>query len=124
MGPEGSAEPPPSGWELSAVPPTDADAAVELARVVTRLRTMPLARLSAPWPPHPSRAAAARALAQDMAARAAAVSGGAWRALPDVGDAAVGDQVAVTGRDLLDVDPPAVDREWMAGRLRELRLSL
>ncbi len=78
----------------------------EAARVVDRLRTMPLTRLAAPWPPHPSRAAGARALAQRLADRAADLTGGPRRDVPDVGDAAVGDQVAVTLADLLAMSPP------------------
>ncbi len=75
--------------------------AVELDRVVEQLRSMPLTKLAAPWPPFPSRAASARALAQQLADAAADVSGEPHRVVPDVGDAAVGDQVAVTGADLL-----------------------
>lgn len=100
------------------------EAAVELDRVVERLRTMPMNRLTSPWPPHASRATAARDLAQWLADEAAAVGGWPRREVPDVGAAAVGDQVAVTGRDLLRSDPPPAARTAMAGRLREMRLSL
>lgn len=100
------------------------DAAVELGRVVERFRTMPLTRLEAPWPPHASRAAAARSLAQWLADRAARLGGWGRHEVPDVGMAAVGDQLAVTGADLLALDPPPAERGEMAERLRQMRLSL
>lgn len=100
------------------------DAVVELGRVVDRLRSMPLARLDRPWGDYPSLAAGARALAQGLADRAADLGGWPRREVPDVGDAAVGDQVAVTGRDLLDLEPPPEDEQWMAQRLRDFRLSV
>lgn len=100
------------------------DAAVELGRVVERLRTMPLTRLSAEWPPHASRAAAARDLAQWLADRSAELGEWPRHEVLDVGDAAVGDQVMVTGDDLLALDPPSTMRGEMAQRLREMRLSL
>jgi hypothetical protein len=82
--------------------------AVEITRVSERLRTLPLARLSAPLPPHPSRAAAAHALAQRLATAAQGIDCRAlpqpptWRTVPRLADHAAGDQVAVTGRELLD----------------------
>ena len=100
------------------------DAAVELDRVVERLRTMPLARLAAGWPPHASRAVAAHAIAQRLADLGADAGGWPRRVVLDAGDAAVGDQVAVTGRDLLALDPPAPVRAEMAALLREVRLNL
>ena len=100
------------------------DAAVELDRVVERLRTMSLVRLSAEWPPHASRAVAARELAQRLADLGADTGGWPSREVPDAGHAAVGDQVAVTGRDLLALDPPESVRADMAAMLREVRLSL
>lgn len=96
----------------------------ELDRVVDRLRTMPLARLDAPWPPYATRADGARALAQRLADRAADLGGAPRRVVPDVGAAAVGDQVAVTGADLLALDPGPDDLAAMAADLREVRLSL
>lgn len=90
---------------------------VELDRVVAVLRSMPLTRLA-------RHAGSARALAQDFADRAARLEGIQGYVVPDVGDAAVGDQVAVTGRDLLARDLLDDDAAWMAGRLRDLRLSL
>ena len=104
---------------------TSADEArVELGRVVDRLRTMPLTRLAAPWGDSPSRAAGARAVAQRLADRAADVSGAPHRPVPDVGDAAVGDQVAVTGRDLLSLGLSEDDLSAVTADLRDVRLTL
>jgi hypothetical protein len=100
------------------------DAAVELGRVVDRLRTMPLTRLAAPWGDYPSRAVGARALAQRLADRAADVSGSPHRSVPDVGDAAVGDQVAVTGREVLSLVLSQDDLAAVAADLRDVRLTL
>ena len=100
------------------------EARVELGRVVDRLRTMPLTRLAAPWGDYPSRAAGARALAQRLADRAADVSGAPHRPVPDVGDAAVGDQVAVTGRDLLSLGLSEDDLSAVTADLRDVRLTL
>ncbi len=100
------------------------DASVELGRVVDRLRSMPLTRLAAPWGDYPSRAAGARALAQRLADRAADLAGLPHRLVPDVGDAAVGDQVAVTGRDLLSLELSDDDLAAVAADLREVRLTL
>ena len=44
--------------------------------------------------------------------------------IKEVGDAAVGDQVAVTGREVIDLSPSAADLAWMAQRLRGFRLSV
>ena len=100
------------------------DAAVELGRVVDRLRIMPLTRLAAPWGDYPSRAVGARALAQRLADRAADVSGSPHRSVPDVGDAAVGDQVAVTGREVLSLVLSEDDLAAVAADLRDVRLTL
>ena len=100
------------------------DASVELGRVVDRLRSMPLTRLAAPWGDYPSRAAGARALAQRLADRAADLAGLPHRLVPDVGDAAVGDQVAVTGRDLLSLELSDDDLAAVTADLREVRLTL
>ena len=88
--------------------------AADVRRVSDRLRTLSAARLSAPpgpsvagGPDHPSRAGAGRHAAQLMADAAAdleaAVEGvpPERRTLPVLPDLAVGDQVAVTGHDLL-----------------------
>ena len=104
--------------------------AADVRRVSDRLRTLSATRLASPPAPparpdeggagedHASRAAAGRALAQrladaaaDLEAAAAGVEPGR-RPLPELPDLSVGDQVAVTGHDLLAVldlagpDPP------------------
>lgn len=75
----------------------------DVRRLADRLRGLSEARLVEPLPPHPSRAAAARAIAQRLAdaARELADPGAPRRTVPDLGVFAVGDQVAVTGSDLL-----------------------
>jgi hypothetical protein len=88
--------------------------AADVRRVSDRLRTLSAARLAAaPGPSvaggqeHSSRAAAGRHAAQLMADAAAALEAVALgvpaerRTLPVLPDLAVGDQVAVTGHDLL-----------------------
>ena len=91
--------------------PEDADAvgvlAREVERVADRLRSMSDVRLGQPFPPTGTRALAALDLAQHLAdaaqgveERAAAVAPG-LRVVPDVGVFALGDQVAVTGTDLV-----------------------
>ena len=99
------------------------DASRELSRVVDRLRTMPLTKLAAPWAEFPSRASGARALAQELADRGAEAAGIERHVVPDVGDAAVGDQVAVTARDYMNLGPLA-NLDWLTERLREFRLAL
>ncbi|MED7948343.1 MULTISPECIES: hypothetical protein [unclassified Streptomyces] len=66
-----------------------------------RFRSMPQSRLHGVVPGHASRAAAALALARWLAAAARAVEGGPVRELPEAGAFAVGDQLAVTGHDLV-----------------------
>jgi hypothetical protein len=61
---------------------------------------MSVERLTRPFPPYASRAAAALALAQELADASADLEGLARRKVPDLGPAVVGDQVAVTGEDL------------------------
>ena len=100
------------------------EARVELGRVVDRLRSMPLTRIAAPWGDYPSRAVGARALAQRLADRAADVSGSPHRSVPDDGDAAVGDQVAVTGRDVLSLVLSEDDLSAVTADLRDVRLTL
>lgn len=82
------------------------EVAREGQRVVDRLRSMPLTRLTGDV------AGRARALAQALADRAADLEGRPRRPVPDVGDPAVGDQVAVMVADLLTLDLP--DEEWTA----------
>ncbi|MGA0009413.1 MAG: hypothetical protein ACO3ID_01485 [Candidatus Nanopelagicales bacterium] len=100
------------------------DVSVELARVVDRLRSMPLARLSRPSGEHSSLAEGARALAQRLADQAVNIGGWPRHEVPDVGDAAVGDQVAVTGRDLLGLSPGDDVLAGAAADLRAFRLSM
>jgi hypothetical protein len=73
----------------------------DLRRTVDRLRTLGLARLGASFEPEPTRADAARGVAQRLADAAADVEGVPRRTLPRLADPAVGDQVAVCGHDLL-----------------------
>lgn len=75
--------------------------ATQLGRVAERLRTLSLARLQAPVPGWPSRAVAARAVAQRCADVTAAIEGRAARPLPVLSDLAVGDQVSVCAGDLV-----------------------
>lgn len=85
----------------------------DLTRTVDRLRTLGLARLEASFEPEPTRADAARAVAQHLADLAADLEGEPRRTLPVLGVQAAGDQVAVTGHDLLAAaaasDVPDVD---------------
>lgn len=91
-----------------------ADLAADVRRVADRLRTLPAAqlagRLAAPpagWSPDTTRADAGRIAADRLAVAAEAMEAAAAdrppvdRPLPRLGDFAVGDQVAVTGHDLL-----------------------
>lgn len=109
----------------------------ELTRVVDFLRSMPLAKLARPIADESrigsdggmgdsgaTRAQLARGLAQWLADTAAQVQGRPLREVPDVGDAAVGDQIAVTGADLLRAHPPESLLAEAAERLRTLRLTL
>ncbi len=85
----------------------------DVRRVSERLRHLSQARLAAAVPPYSSAAGAGRAAAQAMADAAAVLESyvadpgsaglppGAPRELPVLSDFAVGDQVAVTGGDLL-----------------------
>jgi hypothetical protein len=115
---------PDEGWS-----PLADELAADVRRVADRLRTMSAARLAGPpappedgMPPYRSRAQAARGAAQAMADAAAAlesaaagVSGFQWRPLPELADFAAGDQVAVTGHDLLaalELVPPDTDVYW------------
>ncbi|GAA2775657.1 hypothetical protein RMN57_23475 [Kitasatospora sp. CM 4170] len=65
-----------------------------------RYRSMPQSRLLGAVPGHPSRAAAALALARWLAAAAQSAEGGPVREFPDAGAFVVGDQLAVAGHDL------------------------
>ena len=79
----------------------------DIRRVADRLRSLSAGQLAAPAPRFGSRTDAGRKAAQALADAAqgfehsgAAESPG-WRALPALSDFAVGDTVAVTGRDLI-----------------------
>ena len=100
---------PEEGWA-----PLAEELAADVRRVADRLRTLSAARLAGPpappedgMPPYRSRAQAARGAAQAMADAAAALESGragGWverRPLPVLAEFAVGEQVAVTGHDLL-----------------------
>ncbi|MFC8449622.1 hypothetical protein [Kitasatospora sp. NPDC057223] len=69
-------------------------------RLADRFRAMPQTRLLGAVPGHPSRAAAALALARRLAAVALAVEGARPRDFPDAGAFAAGDQLAVAGHEL------------------------
>ena len=115
---------PEEGWA-----PLADELAADVRRVADRLRTLSAARLAGPpappedgMPPYRSRAQAARAAAQTMANAAAALENAAaggggfqWQPLPELADFAAGDQVAVTGHDLLaalELVPPDTDVYW------------
>src|SRR3954447_18582881 len=103
--------------------------AVEVGRVADRLRSMSQERLTRGFPPYASRAAAALAVAQLLADTAAEVTGepAERRTVPDLGPLVVGDQVAVTGTDLVQAASgmgrdPRVD--VCVAALRDLPLPL
>lgn len=81
--------------------------AADVRRLADRLRGLSQARLGGPVPQHGSRADAARGVAQQLAeaaqglAQRDAPAEPGWRVLPRLTDFAVGDQVAVTGHELL-----------------------
>ncbi len=105
-------------------PPSD-DAAAEvyaaqLGRTVDRLRSLAIARLTASFEPEPTRADAARGLAQRLADAAATLEGEPRRALPRLADSAVGDQVAVCGRDLLEASSTRLDAPAVVAMLATL----
>ncbi len=74
--------------------------AADLERTADRLRGLGLPRLAASFEPEPTRADAGHALAQRLADSAAELSGAARLTVPRIADAAVGDQIAVCGREL------------------------
>jgi hypothetical protein len=74
----------------------------DLRRTVDRLRGLGLPRLAAAFEPEPTRADAARGVVQRLADLAAGLGDDDVRVVPRLADHAVGDQVAVCGRDLLD----------------------
>ncbi|MEV0530194.1 hypothetical protein [Kitasatospora sp. NPDC050463] len=89
--------------------PEAASLSAAVETLADRFRSMPQSRLLGAVPGHPSRAAAALALARRLAAvaqTAEAVAGGGNgpvgppREFPDAGAFAAGDQLAVAGHDL------------------------
>ncbi|MBC3761601.1 hypothetical protein ACUN7V_06180 [Quadrisphaera oryzae] len=96
----------------------------ELGRVLTRLAALGPTRLSRPADGGgPSPADAVRPVLQELADEAASAEGRVPVVVPVLEDRALGDQVAVLGRDLLDVgDAAALERA--AHRLEALRRSL
>jgi hypothetical protein len=116
-----------------------AELADQVARLADRLRSLSDVRLGAGLPEGGSRADAARRLAQQLADAAAELAGEPRRELPRLDDLVVGDQVAVTGTDLVDAlrraapggDDDGQDdedggrwrsaAEWAAAAVRELR---
>jgi len=98
----------------------------QLRRTVDRLRTLGLARLAASFEPEPTRADAAHVVAQRLADVAADLEGRRRRSVPRLADSAVGDQVAVTGHDLLAAAAAAdaVEGEAACAAAAELLLDL
>lgn len=100
--------------------------AKEVRRVADRLRGLSLVRLAAEAPPHTSRAAAARDAAQTLALAAQGMEERhradepVWRVLPALEDFAAGDELAVTGQDLLSAAAPLAADEpvWAPGGRR------
>lgn len=136
----------PDGPSGSAGPRGPAALARDVERVADRLRGLSEARLAQPVAGHPSRAAAALAVAQLLAEAAQGLEQRSepeepsWRSVPALGDLSAGDQLAVTGHDLVAasraVEPgaavwargrrrtAAAVLDEAAGRLAELRLAL
>ena len=87
--------------------PGSEDLGRSVERLADRLRTLADTRLARPLDGGATAADRAHALAQALAdaeqgiAERAAERPPAWRAVPRLGDLAVGDQVAVTGADLV-----------------------
>jgi hypothetical protein len=98
----------------------------EVRRVADRLRGLSQARLAAEVQAQSSLADAARATAQALADVAQGIEERRradepiWRALPTLGDFAVGDQLMVTGQDLLAaaVQVGADEPVWARGSRR------
>ena len=99
----------------------------DLRRTVDRLRTLGLARLGASFEPEPTRADAARDVAQRLADLAADLEGRPRRTVPRLADSAVGDQVAVCGHDLLAAvaaSPPSATIDADVVTVADLLLDL
>lgn len=90
-----------------SLPVVREELAADVRRVADRLRGLSQARLAEAATPHASRAVGARRAAQALADAAQGIEERAgageptWRHVPELTDFAVGDQVAVTGHDLL-----------------------
>jgi hypothetical protein len=99
------------GGSRDAAPATDlaadsapdpaADLAEQVGRLADRLRSLSDVRLAAALPGGGSRADAAYRLAQELADAAAGLRAEPTRPVPRLDDLVVGDQVAVTGTDLV-----------------------
>jgi hypothetical protein len=88
-------------WPYGARVPVE-ELAKDVRRVADRLRSLTGPRLGADCPPYGTVADAGRAAASALAEAGLVLTGRAPRSLPRLGDFAVGDQVAVTGQELLD----------------------
>jgi hypothetical protein len=112
--------------ETRSAAETRAALADDVRRVADRFRSLSQARLTGAVPSYRSRAAAGRHAAQALATAGQGVeerTAGkepAWRTLPELSEFAVGDQVAVTGRELLAaLDGVAADEMvWAVGGRR------
>ena len=106
--------------------PGSEDLGRSVERLADRLRTLADTRLARPIDGGATAADRAHALAQALAdaeqgiAERAAEQPPAWRAVPRLGDLAVGDQVAVTGADLVAACE-GLDRTSRSGRGRAVR---
>jgi hypothetical protein len=124
---QSSARPDQTAWDA-----VRGELARDADRVAERLRGLSQARLAAAAPPHVSRAAAARATAQTLADASAGLEAAGdlaaptWRPLPELSDFAAGDQIAVTGHDLLAAAEQAVpdDLVWARDGRRTAREAL
>lgn len=96
----------------------------ELGRVLTRLAALGPSRLSRPaGGGGPAPADVVRPVLQEVADTAAALEGRTPRVVPVLAERALGDQLAVLGRDLLAVGDDAA-LESAAARLEALRRAL
>lgn len=92
---------------MAAAAPGSEDLGRSVERLADRLRTLADTRLARPLDGGATAADRAHALAQALADAEQGIAGRAakrppaWRAVPRLGDLAVGDQVAVTGADLV-----------------------
>lgn len=97
----------------------------ELGRVLTRLAALGPTRLSRPADGGgPSLADLVRPVLQDLADQAAALEGRAPVVVPVLAERALGDQLAVLGRDLLGAAGDDAPLKRAATRLEALRRAL